>query len=89
MSAPSKSTADQPQAATEMKIVGQSQAGSKQEQHAHCEHQAGHKAWRMRGGGAAKDCFLGAIGCFLCFECCEGCCDCCGDILCCPCEMIC
>lgn len=37
-----------------LEIVGQAQAGTKQEQHTHCEHQAGHKAWRMRGGGAAK-----------------------------------
>ncbi|KAF6747837.1 hypothetical protein DFP72DRAFT_1174690 [Ephemerocybe angulata] len=47
------------------------------------------KAWRLRGGGAGKDCFLGLLGCFLCFECCEGCCDCVADIICCPCEMCC
>jgi len=51
-----------------------------------CSH---NKARRLRGGGAAKDCFIGLVGCFLCFECCEGCCDCVGDILCCPCEMCC
>ncbi|GLB38673.1 hypothetical protein LshimejAT787_0505380 [Lyophyllum shimeji] len=53
-----------------------------------CSHNH-NKARRLRGGGAAKDCFLGMIGCFLCFECCEGCCDCVGDIICCPCEMCC
>ncbi|KAG9126161.1 hypothetical protein FRC07_004631 [Ceratobasidium sp. 392] len=26
------------------------------------------EAMRLRGGGAGKDCFLGAIGCFLCCE---------------------
>ncbi|KIY51563.1 hypothetical protein FISHEDRAFT_11153, partial [Fistulina hepatica ATCC 64428] len=52
-------------------------------------HHHNHKVSRLRGGGAAKDCFIGAVSCFLCFECCEGCCDCVGDILCCPCEMCC
>ncbi|KAG9073476.1 hypothetical protein FS749_015128 [Ceratobasidium sp. UAMH 11750] len=47
------------------------------------------EAMRLRGGGAGKDCFLGAIGCFLCCECFEGCCDCIADIVCCPCEMCC
>ncbi|KAF5377913.1 hypothetical protein D9615_006690 [Tricholomella constricta] len=40
------------------------------------------QAQRLRGGGAAKDCFLGLFACFMCFECCEGCCDCIADILC-------
>ncbi|KAI0917127.1 hypothetical protein AcW2_007344 [Taiwanofungus camphoratus] len=30
------------------------------------QHQQG-KASRLRGGGAAKDCFLGAFECFICF----------------------
>ncbi|KAG6840237.1 hypothetical protein C0991_008021 [Blastosporella zonata] len=30
-----------------------------------CTHKRG-LAQRLRGGGAAKDCFLGLIGCFLC-----------------------
>lgn len=47
------------------------------------------KAHRMRGGGAGKDCFLGAIECFICFEGCKDCCECCADIICCPCEMCC
>ncbi|QRW04944.1 hypothetical protein RhiLY_03943 [Ceratobasidium sp. AG-Ba] len=32
------------------------------------------QAMRLRGGGAGKDCLLGALGCFLCCECFEGCC---------------
>ncbi|KAK7681515.1 hypothetical protein QCA50_015247 [Cerrena zonata] len=28
-------------------------------------------AARLRGGGAGKDCLLGALECFLCFECCK------------------
>ncbi|KAJ3575929.1 hypothetical protein NP233_g771 [Leucocoprinus birnbaumii] len=43
-----------------------------EQHHQHCEHK--HKQGflsRLRGGGAAKDCFIGAIGCFLCCECCE------------------
>ncbi|CCM01176.1 uncharacterized protein FIBRA_03224 [Fibroporia radiculosa] len=51
-----------------------------------CQH---HKANRLRGGGAAKDCFIGAVECFLCFEGCKECCECCADIVCCPCEMCC
>ncbi|KAI0070034.1 hypothetical protein K474DRAFT_1670472 [Panus rudis PR-1116 ss-1] len=46
-------------------------------------------AARLRGGGAGRDCFLGAIECFLCFECCKDCCECAADIICCPCEMCC
>ncbi|KAI0031936.1 hypothetical protein K488DRAFT_51028 [Vararia minispora EC-137] len=48
-----------------------------------------HKAERVRGGGAGRDCFLGMIECFICFECCKGCCECFADIICCPCEMCC
>ncbi|PCH40206.1 hypothetical protein WOLCODRAFT_136723 [Wolfiporia cocos MD-104 SS10] len=53
-----------------------------------CQHHHG-KASRLRGGGAGKDCFLGALECFLCFEGCKDCCECIADIVCCPCEMCC
>ncbi|KAI0657317.1 hypothetical protein C8Q70DRAFT_1055846 [Cubamyces menziesii] len=53
-----------------------------------CQHKRGLAA-RLRGGGAGRDCFLGAIECFLCFECCKDCCECIADIVCCPCEMCC
>ncbi|TFY55398.1 hypothetical protein EVJ58_g8275 [Rhodofomes roseus] len=43
----------------------------------------------LRGGGAGKDCFIGAFECFICFEGCKDCCECCADIICCPCEMCC
>ena len=49
------------------------------EQTQECQH---HKAGRLRGGGAAKDCFLGAFECFICFEGCKDCCECCADIIC-------
>ncbi|KAJ7697173.1 hypothetical protein B0H17DRAFT_1007169 [Mycena rosella] len=87
MSAPAKATTSQPQA-TEMNVMkapaakeGACQQGEQ------CTHK--HKASRLRGGGAGKDCFLGMIECFLCLECCEGCCECIADIVCCPCEMCC
>ncbi|KAH9841484.1 uncharacterized protein C8Q71DRAFT_737197, partial [Rhodofomes roseus] len=41
-----------------------------------------HKASRLRGGGAGKDCFIGAFECFICFEGCKDCCECCADIIC-------
>ncbi|KAH7342124.1 hypothetical protein B0J17DRAFT_288823 [Rhizoctonia solani] len=47
------------------------------------------KQTRLRGGGAAKGCLIGALSCFICCECMEGCCDCFAYILCCPCEMLC
>ncbi|KLO16777.1 hypothetical protein SCHPADRAFT_937638 [Schizopora paradoxa] len=47
------------------------------------------RAMRIRGGGAAKDCFLAALDCFICFESCKVCCECAADIICCPCEMCC
>ncbi|KXN82425.1 hypothetical protein AN958_02575 [Leucoagaricus sp. SymC.cos] len=80
-------TSSQPRASTEMTTMNPPVAKQNQEEQHQCEHK--HKASRLRGGGAAKDCFIGLIGCFLCFECCEGCCDCIGDIICCPCEMCC
>ncbi|KZP31623.1 hypothetical protein FIBSPDRAFT_849591 [Athelia psychrophila] len=67
----------QPQAATDMNAM---KAPAKVE----CQ-----KASRTRGGGAAKDCFIGMFECFMCFECCKGCCECFADIICCPCEMCC
>ncbi|KAJ6579409.1 hypothetical protein B0H10DRAFT_909798 [Mycena sp. CBHHK59/15] len=90
MSAPSKATTSQPQAATEMNVMNAATPAAKDGACKHgqqCEHQ--HKASRTRGGGAGKDCLLGMLGCFLCFECCEGCCECFADIVCCPCEMCC
>ncbi|KZT19973.1 hypothetical protein NEOLEDRAFT_1141275 [Neolentinus lepideus HHB14362 ss-1] len=61
-------------------------AGAPANKQQECQHQ---KASRLRGGGAAKDCFLGALECFMCFECCKDCCECFADIICCPCEMCC
>ncbi|KAJ7490454.1 hypothetical protein FB451DRAFT_620833 [Mycena latifolia] len=89
MSAPAKATTSQPQA-TEMNVMNATTPAAKEGACKHgeqCTHE--HKASRMRGGGAGKDCFLGMLGCFLCFECCEGCCECIADIVCCPCEMCC
>ncbi|KAF8810210.1 hypothetical protein BYT27DRAFT_7161810 [Phlegmacium glaucopus] len=81
----SQSNLNQPKAAINMKVAKVSEDSATRHQQGHCEHQAS----RIRGGGAAKDCFLGAIGVFLCCEFCEGCCDCLADIICCPCEMCC
>ncbi|KAB5593635.1 Acyl-CoA dehydrogenase [Ceratobasidium theobromae] len=39
-------------------------------------------AQRIRGGGAGKDCLMGALACFICCECFEGCCECIADIVC-------
>ncbi|KAI6139382.1 hypothetical protein BKA82DRAFT_999964 [Pisolithus tinctorius] len=77
-----KATTNQPQAAMQMSVVNPAPANNTQ------NHEQ-HHAKRIRGGGAAKDCFLAAIECFICFECCKGICECCGDIICCPCEMCC
>ncbi|KAH7915445.1 hypothetical protein BJ138DRAFT_1109659 [Hygrophoropsis aurantiaca] len=55
-----KTTTNQPQAAMQMSVVSPAPANNAQ------NHQE-HKASRLRGGGAAKDCFLGALECFLCF----------------------
>ncbi|KAI6030424.1 hypothetical protein F5J12DRAFT_800264 [Pisolithus orientalis] len=77
-----KATTNQPQAAMQMSVVNPAPANNTQ------NHEQ-HHAKRIRGGGAAKDCFLGAIECFICFECCKGICECCADIICCPCEMCC
>ncbi|EMD31386.1 hypothetical protein CERSUDRAFT_119775, partial [Gelatoporia subvermispora B] len=52
-------TTAQPQA-VQMNMMNPPQRSTQQ------EHQHG-KASRIRGGGAAKDCFLGAIECFVCF----------------------
>ncbi|KAJ7364917.1 hypothetical protein DFH08DRAFT_950460 [Mycena albidolilacea] len=86
-----KATTSQPQA-TEMNVMNvaakpAAKDGVACKQGEQCEHE--HKASRMRGGGAGKDCLMGMLGCFLCFECCEGCCECIADIVCCPCEMCC
>ncbi|KAJ7133603.1 hypothetical protein C8R44DRAFT_25488 [Mycena epipterygia] len=72
MSAPAKATTSQPKA-TEMNVMNVATTPAAKDgackQGEQCEHE--HKASRMRGGGAGKDCFLGMLGCFLCFECCE------------------
>ncbi|KAJ7078622.1 hypothetical protein B0H15DRAFT_954525 [Mycena belliarum] len=89
MSAPAKqATTAQPQA-TEMNVMsaGPAAKAGACKHGEQCTHE--HKAARVRGGGAGKDCLLGMLGCFLCFECCEGCCECIADIVCCPCEMCC
>ncbi|KIM55244.1 hypothetical protein SCLCIDRAFT_135060 [Scleroderma citrinum Foug A] len=64
-----KATINQPQAAMEMSVTSPVAANNAQNDHEH------HHAKRIRGGGAAKDIFLGAIECFICFGCpCEMCC---------------
>ncbi|KAI0040050.1 hypothetical protein FA95DRAFT_1612108 [Auriscalpium vulgare] len=81
---PALLTAAQPQAAMQMNPITPAPVNSQQQAHGH-----EHKASRLRGGGAGRDCFLGLVECFLCFECCKGCCECFADIICCPCEMCC
>ncbi|KAL4064337.1 hypothetical protein J3A83DRAFT_4373864 [Scleroderma citrinum] len=56
-----KATINQPQAAMEMSITNPAPVNNVQNNHEH------HHAARIRGGGAAKDFFLGALECFLCF----------------------
>ncbi|KAI0064114.1 hypothetical protein BV25DRAFT_1823656 [Artomyces pyxidatus] len=77
---PAQVHAAQPQGAVQMDVMNPAAPVNSQqqihEQHAH----------RMRGGGAARDCFLGIVECFMCFECCKGLCECFADIICCPCE---
>ncbi|QRW18892.1 acyl-CoA dehydrogenase [Rhizoctonia solani] len=48
---------------------------------AQCQNQKQGFAARIRGGGAGKDCLMGALACFLCCECFEGCCECFADIV--------
>ncbi|KAI6016223.1 hypothetical protein EDC04DRAFT_2577640 [Pisolithus marmoratus] len=63
-----KATTDQPQAAMQMSVMNPTPANGTQN-HEH------HHAKRIRGGGVARDCFLGAVECFICFGCpCEMCC---------------
>ncbi|TFY80127.1 hypothetical protein EWM64_g3889 [Hericium alpestre] len=78
---PAHVTAAQPQGAVQMNAMNPAPVNG--------QHQHEHKAERIRGGGAAKDCFLGLVECFICFESCKFCCDCFADIICCPCEMCC
>ncbi|EKM51854.1 uncharacterized protein PHACADRAFT_262235 [Phanerochaete carnosa HHB-10118-sp] len=80
---PAMTTSAQPQAIQMSPMAAPARNSTQQHDHEHG------KASRLRGGGAGKDCFLGAIECFLCFECCKGCCECFADIACCPCEMCC
>ncbi|KAI0295674.1 hypothetical protein B0F90DRAFT_1670027 [Multifurca ochricompacta] len=76
---PAQLTASQPQQSIQMNAMNPAAPVNSQQQQ-HVEHQ--HKARRLRGGGAARDCFIGLIECFICFECCKGCCECCADIIC-------
>ncbi|KAI0000278.1 hypothetical protein BJV77DRAFT_973092 [Russula vinacea] len=57
-------TASQPSKSIQMDAMNPATAVSKQHEHQH-------KARRLRGGGAARDCFIGMIECFICFECCK------------------
>ncbi|KAI0346036.1 hypothetical protein BDW22DRAFT_1353702 [Trametopsis cervina] len=79
---PAVTTTTQPQA-MQMNAMNPPQRATVQHEH------GDKKASRLRGGGAARDCFLGAFECFICFECCKDCCECFADIICCPCEMCC
>ncbi|RPD77720.1 hypothetical protein L226DRAFT_532494, partial [Lentinus tigrinus ALCF2SS1-7] len=65
---PAMTTSSQPQA-VQMSVMNPPARESNQTQQ-ECRHKRGF-AERLRGGGAAKDCFLGMIECFLCFECCK------------------
>ncbi|KAH9891756.1 hypothetical protein C8Q73DRAFT_700673 [Cubamyces lactineus] len=65
---PAMTTSAQPQA-VQMNVMNPPARQSTQ-QTEECQHKRGLAA-RLRGGGAAKDCFLGALECFLCFECCK------------------
>ncbi|KAG9315989.1 hypothetical protein JVU11DRAFT_3647 [Chiua virens] len=51
-----KTTVDQPQAAIQMSVTNPAPVNNQQVH-----------AKRLRGGGAGKDCLLGALECFLCF----------------------
>ncbi|KAI0269990.1 hypothetical protein BC834DRAFT_581893 [Gloeopeniophorella convolvens] len=64
---PAQLTAAQPQQSIQMNAMNPTAPVNTQQQHV--EHQ--HKAHRVRGGGAGRDCFLGLIECFICFECCK------------------
>ncbi|KAF4617361.1 hypothetical protein D9613_006152 [Agrocybe pediades] len=48
------STSNQPQAATEMKVMAPTPGAAESQQHAQCEHKQ-QKASRLRGGGAGKN----------------------------------
>ncbi|KAF9643248.1 hypothetical protein BDM02DRAFT_1548247 [Thelephora ganbajun] len=53
-------TVEQPRSSIEMNAMRPPVNNQQQETHEHG------KAHRLRGGGAAKDCFLAIFGCFLC-----------------------
>ncbi|KAI0720576.1 hypothetical protein C8T65DRAFT_633590 [Cerioporus squamosus] len=61
---PAMTTSSQPQA-VQMNVMSPPTRESNQT-HQECRNKRGF-AERLRGGGAAKDCFLGMIECFLCF----------------------
>ncbi|KAH9964759.1 hypothetical protein BJV74DRAFT_870274 [Russula compacta] len=75
---PNQPTTAQPQKAIQMDALNPAAPVNSQQS----EHQ--HKARRIRGGGAGRDCFIGLIECFICFECCKDCCECFADIICKP-----
>ncbi|KAH9054649.1 hypothetical protein EDB87DRAFT_97488 [Lactarius vividus] len=56
--------ASQPQQAVQMNALNPAAPVNSQQQHEH-------KARRLRGGGAGRDCFIGLVECFICFECCK------------------
>ncbi|KAI0249031.1 hypothetical protein BJV78DRAFT_727405 [Lactifluus subvellereus] len=60
---PTPLTSSQPQQSIQMDAVNPAAPVNSQQQQ--------HKTHRLRGGGAARDCFLGMVECFLCFECCK------------------
>ncbi|KAJ7250024.1 hypothetical protein B0H12DRAFT_684793 [Mycena haematopus] len=65
MSAPAKATTSQPEA-TQMNVMNVAKPAAKEgatcKHGEQCEHE--HKASRMRGGGAGKDCFMGTLDAF-------------------------
>ncbi|TEB40136.1 hypothetical protein FA13DRAFT_56416 [Coprinellus micaceus] len=92
------STTSQPEAGVEMSVAKTSIDTARSSQEIESEGGGEHRhglVSRLRGGGAAKACFIDALACFMCFdwnyvkECCEGCCDCIAGIICCPCEVVC
>ncbi|KAH9959804.1 hypothetical protein BC827DRAFT_1211658 [Russula dissimulans] len=89
---PAQPTSSQPQKSIQMDALNPATPANSQQ----AEHQ--HKARRIRGGGAGRDCFIGLIECFICFAeplmanarfSLQDCCECLADIICCPCEMCC
>ncbi|CAE6456011.1 unnamed protein product [Rhizoctonia solani] len=72
----SQNVSAQPKAAPAMEMTVQPSVDQAQ-----CQNHKQGFAARIRGGGAGKDCLMGALACFLCCECFEGCCECFADIV--------